>query len=108
MGLKAFDAQKAVTIAVDGTITEVAPANGTDFKLEELHRLAECEMVEVIYLRLPGYPRGSHVMVLDEEGKVSRHPKLFNDLATVLARSVVHPNDYIAGPVLVCLAEMVK
>ena len=80
-------------IKTDGTVSEVEPANGKDFSLDEVKRFIGGGYMEVI-----GVPPG--LMVLDEDGKQKRLP--FNKLATEVARPVLQTGDFIVGDVLVC------
>lgn len=54
----------AQLIKPSGEITEIKPANGIDFSLEECYTLIGCEMVEVVSLA------DGRIMILDEEGKL--------------------------------------
>lgn len=86
----------------DGTNEEVQPADGKQFKLDELYKLVDCRMIEMVYLG--GFFKDK-VMIIDEEGKFSNggHPKPANDQATVVFKSLPRlPGDYIAGNALVC------
>lgn len=58
-------------------LKEVAPKNGTDFKLAQLYKLLSCGMIEILPIadRL--------IMVLDEEGKYTDKPR--NKRATRIA-----------------------
>lgn len=90
----------ALLIKTDGSVQKAYPANGSDFKLEELQGFVE-GMIEIIDI-------GSDIiMVVNEEGKGILEP---NSMATVIAkaRSAILPYDYIAGNVLMCPSDMVK
>jgi len=60
----------------DGRIEEVSPENGETYQLEELHRLLDCAMIDVIPTR------NGTMMVIDDEGKLNG--KLRNEAATQL------------------------
>jgi hypothetical protein len=80
----------------DGTSRPVVPDNGVHFELEELYRLLETDMIQVVYLS------NKHIMVIDMEGKLK--DKNFNREATSLFLKSPHiPGDYIVGKALVCL-----
>lgn len=92
-----MDKKKAYVIDVDGKITEIAPQNGSDFQLEELYSIIECNLIETVYL---GH---SHVMIVDEEGKINDKP--FNAKASILYSN---PHDAIVGKAVVCPKKMFK
>ena len=82
--------------------TVVKPENGTDFRLEELHKLLDCQMFQVIRLS------GRRIMIFDEEGKCKPHYK--NQHATFVAHDseTIADSDYIAGHALVCKESELK
>lgn len=92
----------AKLITVDGRITEVAPANGTDFQLEELSKFVG-GYIEVLH---PTSPKEGAVMVINEEGKLLGLPK--NPVATQLWHDRALLGDYIVGDVLLCHADQLK
>lgn len=87
----------AYHIKADGTITEVQPQNGTDFKLKELQQFVggRIELVRTTDDRL---------MVINEEGKLLGLP--LNKKATWLY--IHRQHDSIMGDVLVCESHEVK
>ncbi len=104
----------ATILYPDGRYEEVKPANGTDFKLDELRRIVGGH-IEIIPTK------DQHIMALNEEGKLLGLPRneqagLLVDLMTpekiaemkqlygdslIIAGDPDEP-DYIAGTVLVC------
>ena len=75
------------------------PANGTDFKLEEMQAIVGGD-IELVFLN------DTEIMVVNEEGKVRlKH----NPTATRIFKEN-HPSlsDYIVGDVLVCKEEQIK
>lgn len=92
--------REAITINPEGTTTVVVPENLSHFKLHELYRHTDSEMVQVIELK------DGRQMWLDEDGKAKM--KEINPRATRLAESVLFPSDVIVGTVLVCSKGMVK
>lgn len=72
-------------------VYKVYPENGTDFKLQEIYKYTG-KPIQMIYVR------GDLVMLLNEEGKLSRLP--LNTKATNIAD--VMPFDVIVGNVLIC------
>lgn len=83
-----------------GVTVGVTPANGTDYKLEELQRLVDGN-IEIVTLTT------NTIMVVNEEGKGCL-PK--NVKATVMAKALgaIFPEDHIAGNALLCASDMVK
>lgn len=116
----------ATLIKASGDTLEVQPANGKDFKLKELYKLLNCNLIEIIRLS------DGRIMVADEEGKcsddhevnlsatllfregrMSYHQvrayfkKLEEAGTTIIDASEVMGEDYIAGDVIVCNSEEV-
>jgi hypothetical protein len=83
----------ATRLNADGGRLEVAPANGTDFTLEELQAIVG-GYIEAFYLR------DSTIMMLNEDGKRLALP--FNLIATRLAHQHGLPgDDFILGDVVI-------
>ena len=80
----------AVLIPVKGPTSEVLPADGKTFELEELHKLVG-GWIEVVR-------EGDSYLVMDEEGKLKG--KAYNEVASDLTGRL---HD-IVGDVLVCSA----
>ena len=72
----------------DQPVYEVAPENGTDFKLAQLYKLLSCDMIEILPIT------DGLIMVIDEEGKWTSKPR--NERATRLANFVT-PRQLVAG-----------
>lgn len=105
---------KAYQITPDGTITEVAPDNGKDFKLAELYRHTNCDCVERAFASFDETgmslgPFRSPQVWMDENGKLKADQQ-YNLLATRMLYGLpVSPHgDRVVGTVLVCPAKMVK
>lgn len=93
--------EKAKIIKASGEVIEVTPKNGTDFSLKEMQDVVG-GLIETI-----GTPDGKKIMVLNEEGKLDGLP--LNITATKIAwKKFKLVDDWIAGDVLLCPAEMVK
>jgi hypothetical protein len=90
----------AKVIAPDGTITDVEPINGSDFKLAELYAHTQCQIVQMIPM-----PDG-RTMWFDEEGKMNGKEE--NPTATDMVAKWLLPGDYIVGHALVCTKRMVR
>lgn len=94
---------KAKLMKVSGEVMEIEPKNGTDFKLDELYKLLQCSLVEVINLNQ------DDIMVVDEEGKWAS-----NNVVNVNATKCAQENqailfwDYIAGNAIVCNRKMIR
>ena len=91
---------KGILIIPGGGVAALAPANGSDYTLEELQESVGGN-IEIIDIS----PKV--IMVVNEDGKHILPP---NGMATVIARvqKAIFPNDYIAGNALMCPSEMVK
>ncbi len=53
----------------DGRTEEVSPENGRDYQLEELHQLLDCSTIALIPTR------DGNIMVIDDDGKISKKPR---------------------------------
>jgi hypothetical protein len=89
----------AKLLKTDGTATDIAPVNGTDFTLEECYAHIGCEIIEVIY-HLPD----DQVLIVDEDGFRNKNPQA-NYLATILARAAGLEGP-IVGNAILCPASM--
>jgi uncharacterized protein DUF3846 len=88
----------ALLIRTDGTITPIEPTDpARGFQLEQLYSALGCSMIEVVNLR------DGTIFICDEEAKLDENHSM-NIKATVhaLHRQAIFPNDYIAGPVILC------
>jgi len=83
----------AKIIKTDGTKIEVAPANGSDFSLEELQKVVG-GYIEIVYLS------EGRLMVVNEEGWLNNLP--YNPSASEIYG---HP---IVGDVLICERKQIK
>lgn len=91
------------TIKPDGTQADVTPINNKDFKFTELHKLCECDMIQIVEVH-PVHKKRGWIIVLDEEGKLKEEPQ-YNEVASQLFNQ---PYDLIVGTVLVCPSRYVK
>lgn len=89
----------AVLCHEGGTLEEVEPKNGRDFKLEELLQMLGCERIDIVRLG------NGRIIVIDDEGKFT---KGVNPWATAVAIQILYEGDYIAGTALVCNDEEVR
>ena len=88
----------AFWIKANGEVTKVEPKNGSNFTLEELHRLVDG------YIKIVPANKPNTMLVINEEGKLNDLP--VNILATAL---YVHGAiDPIVGDVLWCSNKEIK
>ncbi len=80
-------------IKVDGTETEVTPANGKYWEIEELQKMVGG------YIETFPTPDPNITMVLHEEGKLQKFPKL-NVKATALIHTLLMAGDWICGDIV--------
>ena len=94
---------KARLLKFSGEVMEIEPKNGTDFKLDELHKHLQCSLVEVININQ------DDIMVVDDEGKLKAN-NVINVNATMLAQEnqAITSWDYIAGDAIVCNRKMIR
>lgn len=94
---------KARLLKASGEVMEIEPKNGTDFKLDELHKHLQCSLVEVININQ------DDIMVVDDEGKLKAN-NVINVNATMLAQEnqAITSWDYIAGDAIVCNRKMIR
>ena len=88
----------AKLIKTDGSVVEIYPDNGNDFKLKELKEYVKGN-IEIVNL-LNGY-----LLVVDENGKIKWE---MNELATKVARNVLRRDDYISGDAVYVLSNQIK
>ncbi len=83
----------------EAEVVIIDPANGSDFQLEELYRILECRTIEIVPLR-----HSQRIMIIDEEGKLGREPKPYNNAASLIAKleHSIQDDDCIVGHALVC------
>lgn len=87
----------ATLIAIDGSETDVKPANGESFTLEEMQGSVGG------YVQLITLPDG-RCLLMDEDGKAKG--LAWNLKATLYGRKAgIAPDDYMVGPVLLCSRE---
>lgn len=101
MSLEHFFTDKAKLLKPDGSVTEVEPANGKQFSLEELQGYVGGYIEP---LRCRG--QAGAWLIVNEEGKNQGLP--YNDLATLIMRSLIRPDDVIVGPALLCKPEQLN
>lgn len=94
-----MDCDKAYRISTAGNVCVISPANGKDFQLEEAQKIVGGH-IEVVHLT------PNIIAIVDEEGKIKgKEP---NPLATIIVNSAggIWHNDYIAGEMIICPAQM--
>ena len=92
----------ATLFKTDGTIKTVEPKNGTDFTLEELK-----EMVNG-YIETVPTKDGSHLIVVNEEGKLEGLSYNANATVYVGENTYLAKDDYIVGNMLVCKVQEIQ
>lgn len=91
---------RAYHITVGGKITEIAPADGEGFELDEVQSRVE-GYIEVVYLN------EKQIMIVNEDGKFG---KPYNVFASAIAHlnGAIGQRDFICGDVVVCPSEMLQ
>jgi hypothetical protein len=86
----------------DGTTTEMRPAHGAEFTLDELQTAVGNGYIEAVYLE------GGRVMFVNEDGK--RLALSINPQACALAHAAhaIYPTDVIVGPAIICGPEEIS
>ncbi len=94
------------TLYVPGTLNgeEITPANGTDFQLDELRKLLDCEWVEQIKS-----PDRTRMILMNEEAKFQQPRPDANQMATDIALNWgVLQDTVILGKVIVGPADILR
>ena len=78
---------QAILVTVDGIITPIKPANGTDFQIEELYKAVDCQSIESINIDSDDY-----LMIGDEDARMFDGAKV-NDIATKFYRECFNITD---------------
>lgn len=87
-----------ILIEPNGTTTEIAPKNGTDFQLEELYSLLNCECIDYQYSRRC---HRENIVIFDDECNIKPNPQ-YNPLASDMSGFV------LSGNVICCPSEMLR
>jgi len=93
-------------VPVEGEPTEVRPENGTNFSLEELYSLLNCDTIQLIKSEAcgrTGAERRRYILITDEEGKMKALRP--NPQATEWFSS---PVDIIVGPAILCHSDYLR
>lgn len=93
-----LDPKKAYHITVEGSVEEIYPNNGKDFRLDEVQKRVE-GYIEIVYLSK------EQIMIVNEEGKFDKKE---NPIATGIAdlHRALGAGDYICGNVVICPSKM--
>lgn len=91
----------AEIIKTDGTRHPVQPANGTDFKLEEMQAIVGGD-IELVFLN------DTEIMVVNDGRKGAWCLNTTQRLHAFSKRIIRAWSDYIVGDVLVCKEEQIK
>jgi|TARA_R100000093_G_C1937085_1_gene70763 hypothetical protein len=93
--------EPAELIKVNGTTETVKPRNGKNFTLNELYKLLNCKMIELVKTH------DDRTMVIDEEGKLNEMSWMMtNAHATIMYK--YGADDPIVGDALVCDNRQIK
>lgn len=90
----------AKLLKIDGTATDITPANGKSFTLQECYKAIGCEMIQVVRLKK------NQILIVDEEGLLKGNP-IVNTEATRLAREA-GTAEGIVGNAIMCPSKMLK
>lgn len=92
----------AILYEPNGEKTKISPKSKKDgFRLEELYKLLECRLVEVLYLP------NDEIMIVDEEFLLKNDP-ILNVEATKVASNGLGYYQPICGHAIVCKNEEFK
>lgn len=96
--------RRGTLIYPDGNVRYIRPEDGKQFTLEELYKLLDCELVQVIDLGC-----AHKILIVDEEGKFKENPQ-FNLRATSIAYRFqrISISDRIVGKVMLCDVSMFR
>ena len=89
----------AILMKTNGGVENVNPKDGKKFTLEELQGFVG-GLIEAITLEQ------GDVAFINEEGKLTGMEK--NEKATEMVQGILFPDDFIAGPMLVCKSDEVE
>lgn len=90
----------AKLIKTTGEITDISPANGKTFKLEELQKYIG-GYIELVYGN-----KENLILVIDEDGKSKGLET--NHYVTELYRGIISEDDFIVGNVVLCAAFQIE
>ncbi len=91
---------QAIHIKADGSIAEVNPVNGKDFKYEELRGFVGGVIEQV------QFPDG-RIITLHEEGKLEGQP-VYVAATRIFREAFPSTQDFIVGDVLICDGRQIK
>ena len=81
---------------------EVSPANGTDWTLEELYKLIDTDLIEVVPVN------DDLILIVDEEGLCKESPIPNPEASGVVEYHNRHFKDKIVGKAILCPSSMLK
>lgn len=94
---------EALIVTASGTHRKVTPDNVTNFTLNEMYKLLNCQLVEIIRLN------EKMIMVVDEEGKFKDEPDVnVNASLIAMLHGAIFPGDCVCGDVMICDTSMVR
>jgi hypothetical protein len=90
----------ALLIKADGTEEEIkGTGKGSKFGLEQMYALMDCNMVQMVPIKLDYNGTKYNELWCDEDGKFKAKAER-NDKATRLLQGQLLQGDYLVGPVL--------
>ena len=87
-------------VKVDGTVQDVLPKNGTDYKLDELKKFVD-GYIEIVNLT------DGCIMVVNEDGAFTKKPNITATI-TAFMYNAISSDGIIFGDALVCKSSEVK
>jgi hypothetical protein len=97
----------ATLYSIDGTTTEIAPNNGTDFTGNELRQFMGVSWLEALYVGgVDGDEHSNQILIVDEEGKLNGSP--VNENATQVYQAATGSTDVIVGNAVLTTTEFFK
>ena len=81
-----------------GETVEIEPENGSNFRLQELYKILNCSLIELVGTK------DGRLIILDEEGKLQN--KSINTKATKLYK--YGERDVIVGDVVICNNKQIE
>lgn len=99
----------AMLLGVDGSIREIRPANGKDFRLAQMYEALGCDFIDCHHPQHGKYQ--DYILVFDDQSK--DHGRPINPLATAIWYETYpldqySPVDVVAGPVLLMKSRLMR
>lgn len=88
-----------------GEVTDILPANGTNFTMKKLYAIIGTDIVECLTCAREGMPK--MLILCDEEGKFKKDNPV-NETATAFRAAYYGYTDVIVGTVVICTPNYLK